>query len=335
MKITTLMMKIKLFITTKKILYTLLALFLLFLGWYFFIREPVNKSIQTAIVTRKSIAKTVLTTGQVVSSTDLSLSFQSGGVVRRINIKEGDVVRQGAVLAVLDQGTVGASLESARGALSQAKANLEKIKSGATTQDVAVSQAAVDSAKATLDNAKQTLINQLNKSYSDSYTQVISATNILFSNPQSNFPQFGVANTVQTNAQAVSTANNNRVEINSILANWSLKLNAISDSNIDELTADSLAYLQKVSSYMSNIINILNTYTQITTSGAQTAVTAYVTSVASAKATVDTSYTTLTSNYQAIKSANYALAQVNASLALKQTGARVEDISIAEAQVES
>jgi multidrug efflux pump subunit AcrA (membrane-fusion protein) len=267
MQLITFLMKIKSFFTKKRIIWSIVLLLVLFLCWFFFIRKPSNKSIQTTLVVKKDIKKTVLTTGQIVSSTDLSLSFQSSGIVRRISVKEGDVVYQGQVLATLDQGILGASLETAKGALAQAKANYDKIKSGATQEDIAVSQAAVDSAKVTLDNANQSLINQIQKTYSDSNTQVISSTNALFSNPQSNYPQFGIAGTVQTNVQLVNQLNSDRVAINNILADWQLKIVNINDGNIDSITAESLSNLSKISSYLGSIINILNTYTQITTAG--------------------------------------------------------------------
>lgn len=335
MQIKTFLTKVRYIVFSKKGLWFLALLLVALLVWFFFIRKPVNKSIQTAKTEIKDIKKTVLTTGQVVSSTDLDLSFQSNGVVRRINVKEGDVVKAGTILATLDQGTVGASLESARGALSQARANYEKIKSGATQEDIAVTQAAFDSAKVSYDNAKQSLINQIQKSYGDVNTQVISSTNVLFSNPQSNFPQFGISGTVQTNIQLVTQANNDRVEINALLQDWQTKINSITDENIDTVTNQSLANISRISAYLSNIINILNTYTQITSSGLQTTLTTYANSVSTAKTLVDTSYTTLTLNYQSMKSSNYSLLQSKASLALKQTGARPEDINIAEAQLQS
>ncbi len=339
MKFITLLMRVRSFFTKKRIIWTAVILLVLLLGWFFFIREPENKSIQTAIVVRKDIKKTVLTTGQVVSATDLSLSFQASGVVRRLNVKEGDKVLAGQVLASLDQGTASANLESARGSLTQAKANYEKIRSGATEEDIAVSQSAVDSAQVTLDNAKQTLINQIKKSYNDSYTAVISSTNVLFSSPQSNSPQFSIPGTVQTNSQSITEVNQDRVTINTMLVDWQNKVGNINtstnDSNIDSLTAESLANLSKISSYLNSIISILTNYTQITSGGTQTTVTTYATSVSTAKTTVDTGFTTLTTYNQAVKSANYSLAQAKATLALKKSGARAEDINIALAQVQS
>lgn len=339
MKFTTFLTRIRSFFTKKRVIWALIFLLVVIAGWFFFFRETVNQSIQTALVVKKDIKKTVITTGQVVSATDLSLSFQSSGVVRRLNVKEGDKVRVGVVLASLDQGVAQANLESAKGALTQAKANYEKIKAGATVEDTTVSQSAVDSAIVTLENAKQTLKNQLSKVYNDTYTAVTFSTSILFSNPQSNFPQFNISGTVQTNAQSIILVNEGRVSINLMLLDWRDKISNLSDTadknQIDIVTKESLSNLAKISSHLSNIIDILTIYTQISVGGSQTTVTTYATNVSTAKTTIDTAITTLTTYSQAVKSAEFSLAQARASLDLKKTGARPEDINIALAQVES
>ncbi len=319
--------------TKKRIIWASVGIFVLFLIWVLFVRKGANTSVQTELTVKKDIQKTVLTTGQVVSSTDLSLSFQSSGVVRRINVKEGDDVYSGQVLAVLDQGSSGASLSSAKGALAQAQANLEKVKSAATSQDVAVSQATVDTASSVLENAKQNLLNQISNAYNDANTVVISSTNLLFSNPQSNSPQFGVSGTVQTNAQSVNDVNNARSGLNTTFADWQNKIAILTDSNMDQIANESLVYLSRTSSFLSNVINLLGIYTQISSGGSQTALSTYQSSVVSAKTTVDSAYTAIINDKQAVKSAEFSLAQAKASLALKQAPARPEDISIAEAQV--
>jgi multidrug efflux pump subunit AcrA (membrane-fusion protein) len=48
-----------------------------------------NTNVQTDTVKKQDIEQTVLTTGQVVSKTDLDLSFQGSGVVRKILVQEG------------------------------------------------------------------------------------------------------------------------------------------------------------------------------------------------------------------------------------------------------
>ncbi|MFZ2620965.1 MAG: efflux RND transporter periplasmic adaptor subunit [Minisyncoccia bacterium] len=333
MKYSTIITYAKTFFTKKRIIWTVVIAIILFAVWFFFIRKSGVSNIQTAIVKRQDVEKTVLTTGQVVSATDLSLSFQTSGFVRRINVKEGDVVKTGQVLAVLDQGVSSATLESAKGTLAQAEANYEKIRSAATAQDVAVSQTAVGSAEISLENAKQDLIHELSNAYSDANTAVLSYTNILFLNSQSGSPQFSVSGTVQTNSQAVINANSDRLAINTLLPSWQNEIANINTNDLDKVINDSLKNLYTVSNYLNNIVNLLTTYTQISSGGSQTTLTTYATGVATAKATVDGLITSIISYRQAVKSAGAALSQAQASLSFKQSPARPEDINIALAQV--
>ncbi|MFA5888860.1 MAG: efflux RND transporter periplasmic adaptor subunit [Candidatus Paceibacterota bacterium] len=330
--ISTTIHKLRRFFTKKKIIWTILIVLVLLGVWYFaFGKKSSNQDIQVDIVKTQDIKKTVLTTGQVVSLVDLALSFQGGGVVRQIYVKEGDVVSSGQTLAVLDQGTALASLKSAQGSLAQAEANYNKILAAATTQDVAVSQAAVDVASVSLTNAKQNLLNQLATAYNDANTVVLSNTNILFSNPQSTAPQFGISGTVQTNQQLVNEINTKRITINSLLPDWETDI--WTEENIDILIENSLNNLLTISNYLSNIINVLSTHTQITTGGSQTTLSTYQASVVSGKTTVDGAYTTITTYNQAVQSARASLDQAKATLSLKQSPTRPEDVDIAVAQV--
>lgn len=321
------------FFTKKKIIWTVLILIVIFGIWFFFGRKGTSSSIQTTLVKQQDIQKTVLTTGQVVSSTDLSLSFQTSGFVRKINVKEGDSVYAGQVLAVLDQSNTIASLESAKGSLAQAIANYEKIKAAATAQDIAVTSAAVGSAQTSLENAKQNLLNEISTAYNSANTAILTYTNILFSNPQSVSPQFGISGTVQTDLQAVAIVNNDRININSIMPIWQSELSIINESNLDKRVTDAIRNLTTVSAYLNNIIILLTSHTQVASGGSQTTLTTYQTGVATAKSTVDGVITSLITYRQAVKTAESALTQTKASLSLKQAPARPEDIGIAEAQV--
>ncbi|MFA6300761.1 MAG: efflux RND transporter periplasmic adaptor subunit [Candidatus Paceibacterota bacterium] len=121
MQIITFLMKIKTFFTKKKIIWTGIILLVIFGGWFIFGRSPSNAGIQTDVVKLQDIEKTVLTTGQVVSSTDLDLSFASSGIVKRVLVKEGDVVYAGQLLAEEDTSSLVAQLRSAEAGLTIAK----------------------------------------------------------------------------------------------------------------------------------------------------------------------------------------------------------------------
>src|SRR3989344_5458134 len=235
----TVLVRLKKFFTKKKIIWAVILLIVLFSIWFFFLRNSSNDSIQTAKVVRQDVKKTVLTTGQVVSSIDLALSFQTSGFVRRINVKAGQT------LAVLDKGGALASLESAKGALAQAEANYQKILAGATFEDIAVTQASVNYYSTSLENAKQDLENELPDAYNNANTAILSYTNILFSNPQT-LPQFSIIGTIQTNSQAISDINSNRTEINNILKTWQSDVLTLNESNIEAITDSSIQNLSTI-----------------------------------------------------------------------------------------
>jgi RND family efflux transporter MFP subunit len=113
-----------------------------------------TSNILTEAVKKQDVKQTVLATGVVTSSTDLNLSFKASGTVRQVNTSVGKKVFAGAVLATLDQKDQAAQLTSARGSLAAAQANYNKILAGASSEDVALAQVAVDSAKLNLDNTK-------------------------------------------------------------------------------------------------------------------------------------------------------------------------------------
>lgn len=130
-----------------------------------FLLKPNNntKNTVTDIVKFTDLKQTILATGQVVSSTDLSLSFNGGGVVKSIKVKVGDKVKAGQILATLDQSSVLANLTSAKGTLAAANARYSRILEGATNEEISLSQIVLDQTKITqkilVDNAYQSLLN--------------------------------------------------------------------------------------------------------------------------------------------------------------------------------
>ena len=100
-------------------------------------------------VTKTDLKETVLGTGQVTSNVDLNLSFPTGGLIKYLPVSVGDKVYKGQTLASFDNRNEYAALISA-------KANYQKVLEGASNEDVAVSQAALDIANTNLENTKHT-----------------------------------------------------------------------------------------------------------------------------------------------------------------------------------
>ncbi|MFA6177714.1 MAG: efflux RND transporter periplasmic adaptor subunit [Candidatus Paceibacterota bacterium] len=153
MKMIQILMKIKTFFTKKKIIWALVILLLLLGGWFLFGKKSDTNNIQTNLVKQQDIEKTVLVTGQVVSSTDLNLSWQSSGVVKRVLVKEGDVVFAGQLLAEQDTSDLVAQLHNAQAGLvlaeQRAFASKKNLANVTAEQNILVS------------NAHRTLLNSI------------------------------------------------------------------------------------------------------------------------------------------------------------------------------
>lgn len=140
--------------TKKRIIWTVIILAIIG-GAYYYQTKPKNNiaNIQTTIVSQQDLEQTVLSTGQVVSETNLSLSFQMGGIVQQVAVVTGSQVKAGDVLAILSQDNAKASLTSASGQLAQANANYRRVVAGASSEQINVSQKSVDAAKVAYSNA--------------------------------------------------------------------------------------------------------------------------------------------------------------------------------------
>ena len=154
----------------KKIIIITILIIIAIVGYFMFGRGNNSSSIQTDFATRQNLEETVLSTGQVVSGTDLSLSFQSSGVVRQIYVKEGDKVELGQKLAELDQASALASLTSAKGSLAQAQANYDKLINGLSQSETQAYQNAISSADVNLNNAYNGALATLNTGYTTIYS---------------------------------------------------------------------------------------------------------------------------------------------------------------------
>ncbi len=138
----------------KKVWIPLLVVIVILLVFLF---KPNNdaKNTVTDVAKYLDLTQTVLATGQVVSSTDLNLSFNTNGTVKSVKVKVGDKVKAGQVLATLDQASALATLTSARGALAAAQARYKRILEGATNEEIKLSRVALEQTK----NTQETLIN--------------------------------------------------------------------------------------------------------------------------------------------------------------------------------
>jgi HlyD family secretion protein len=88
-----------------------------------------------------------------VEATAADLGFNAPGRIAEIQVREGDVVARGQVLARLDASELEARLRAARAQVSAARAVLAELEAGARSEDVAQGRSAVRAAARRLEDA--------------------------------------------------------------------------------------------------------------------------------------------------------------------------------------
>lgn len=83
--------------------------------------------VHTVAIQQKSIDLPIHASGILTSSAEQRLSFKIGGVISKVYVDEGDVVRPGQLLAVLDKTEIDAQVAQAQQALTKAERDLGRV----------------------------------------------------------------------------------------------------------------------------------------------------------------------------------------------------------------
>ena len=124
--------------------------------YQFFLKEA-EPEFTLATVARGNVVQEVSETGQVKKGDKIELSFKSGGVIEEIYVETGGEVKTGDVLAKLEKDQLNIQLTEAQANLELYQAQLSKLLTGATPEEVQISQTAVNNTRVALDVASQAL----------------------------------------------------------------------------------------------------------------------------------------------------------------------------------
>lgn len=123
--------------------------------------QPVVAQQPTYIMTqarRANLATTVSATGNLEAVAQLTLAFRStGGRVAQVLVTEGQAVKKGDLLAALETNDLTLALAQAKAALQIGQAQLEKLQTPATADDLAAARAVVKVAEASINGSTATL----------------------------------------------------------------------------------------------------------------------------------------------------------------------------------
>ncbi len=296
---------------------------------YFKIAEP--KILQFK-VERGNLQEAVRVRGEVVAEKDFDLEFPFSGTVEKVFVSEGQQVNQGFPLIKLE--TIDFDLEVRRlnAVLGQRQANLTKLLTGATSEDIDISKTKVENAKTALTNARKNLLDKLNDAYTKADDAVRNQTDQFFSNPRSANPSL---NLISITGQLRTDLESERVSLELLLNAWKSLSDSLSaaDDKLNLSIATFKSNLGRVGSFLDKAalaVNGLTPGSDLT----QAIIDTYKSAVSTARTNINTAISNLSAAEEKLKIAESNLLLAQNELAFKEAGTRNEDIEIAKAQID-
>lgn len=118
----------------------------------FWLYRAVGPRVPTTMAARRDLEQHLVATGRVLAPARVEIGVQTMGLVRTVSVREGDLVKVGAILLELDDAEGRAAVAQAEGAVAQAAARAEQV----THVNAIVTTQALAQADATLEDAQQT-----------------------------------------------------------------------------------------------------------------------------------------------------------------------------------
>src|SRR5438445_157969 len=109
--------------------------------------KPAAAAIRTASADRGTVTSVVSGTGSLVPAGRMNVNFKVAGTLSEVDVRVGDTVKTGQVLARLDSTTQQAALSQAQASLASAQANLKATQTPLTSAQVAQLQHQVSAAQ--------------------------------------------------------------------------------------------------------------------------------------------------------------------------------------------
>jgi HlyD family secretion protein len=120
-------------------------------------QQQAKSKVKTAPVERSNLPIAVSANGTVQPQQSVNVSPKTSGILKQLLVKEGDSVKEGQVLAYMDDSNLQGQLHQAQGNLAAAAANLQKIIAGNRQQDTAQAKAKLQDAQFALRQAENDL----------------------------------------------------------------------------------------------------------------------------------------------------------------------------------
>lgn len=193
----------------------------------------------------KEFVQTVSLTGKVIAAKNVDMAFELAGRVDKVNVKVGDTVKKGQVLASLENGDYASALQKNYALTSSESARLRDIQSGSKKADVVLAANEVEKAQRELLLSKQAFLDQLQDIYEKADDAVRFKIDNAFKNPRSANPEFLYF--IDQNPTLRDSLGSQRLKIGEMLSVWGI-----------DVTGDNLANVRSYITATQKFINDAN-----------------------------------------------------------------------------
>lgn len=314
----------------KKVVFILVVIIF---GIFFF--RNADTKIEVGNLEKGNIEESVSVSGVVAPNQESSLAFEKAGRIQSINVKVGDTVYVGQVLASLAGGTDYAGVLNARAQLDAAQANLEDAKNGPSATDIAVKQAAVDAALANL-NSDYNSISDTIRSVNTNLTDILgNQIGTIFSFSSSYKLSFNSCNqNLQSQIETQRTLLDSKMlSLNNLSQTFSvssLSKQADIDSQID--AAGAQVYNTTIS--VSNILDDLNKLLTSSCSLSDASLDKYRPLISSARNSISSTISNINTLKSKLITDRNALSSANSIIAQTKAGSTPERLKSLQALVD-
>lgn len=138
--------------TRKRVIWSVIILAVVGFIGYSATRKPVINYEKEKVV-RGEVVEEVSVTGSLAPTRKIALEPEVSGKIVKLNVESGAEVKTGQVLAELDARDINSRIVSQRASVEAARARLNELLAGATAQELALAQIAVDAATTKRDSS--------------------------------------------------------------------------------------------------------------------------------------------------------------------------------------
>lgn len=142
----------------------------------FFIFKPKKPVYEWVTVEKGRVVEEISINGTVEAINEIDLRFKTSGTIEKILVNVGNKVKKDTALARLNTGEVYSQYLQSQASYNQAKAKLDQLLAGVTTEEIKVAEHVVDNAKTSLGDAKDKAENDLNQDYNSALSYLVSSS---------------------------------------------------------------------------------------------------------------------------------------------------------------